>query len=257
MTCEKAELLLAVDAVGGLSPVDSAELHRHLEGCADCRNESRLYLYASSMLAESVEPVAPPARLRSSLMARIHAEAAGRASTASARDGVRWYRRLWRAIPAGRPLTLAGGIATVVAVALAVWSLGAPGGSSSVAVRVPACGAASAPNASCLLVYDTAAHQSVLTVHGLATPATVAGTPLQTYELWLIPLSGLPAPAGLLTERPGSTEWSAAIAVDLSGYAALAATAESAPRGVLTPQGPEILRVPLSPPGGGRTGFSG
>jgi hypothetical protein len=116
-------------------------------------------------------------------------------------------------------------------------------------VRVPACGAAGATNAGCLLVYDRVAHQSVLTVRGLAAPAVVAGTPLETYELWLIPASGLPTPAGLLTERPGSTDWSAAIPVDLSGYAALAATAESAPRGVLTPQGPEILRVPLPPPG--------
>lgn len=257
MTCQEAELLLAVDAVGGLSPVDAAGLRRHLEGCVHCRIEGGLYQYASTMLAESVEPIAPPASLRGSLMARIHAEAAGHAPTASAGRGVPWYRRLWRTIPAGRPLTLVGGIAAVVAVALAAWSLGAPSGAPSVAVRVPVCGAASAPKASCLLIYDTVAHQSVLTVHGLAAPAVVAGTQLQTYELWLIPVSGLPAPAGLLTERPGSTEWSAAIPVDLSGYAALAATAESAARGVLTPQGPEILRVPLPPLGSGRAGTSG
>jgi hypothetical protein len=144
-----------------------------------------------------------------------------------------------------------------VAVALAAWSFDAPSGASSVAVRVPACGSATAPSATCLIVYDKVAHQSVLTVEGLAAPAVVAGAALQTYELWLIPPSGLPTPAGFLTARPGSTEWSAAILVDLSGYSALATTAESAPRGVLTPQGPEILRVSLPPLGSGRTGTSG
>jgi Anti-sigma-K factor rskA, C-terminal len=242
VTCEDAELLLATSAVGSLDIADAGGLRLHLQGCPHCRIEGGLYLHAASMIADSVEPMAPPPALRIRLMARIAAEAEPPRAAAASEPRPPWRLRLWRAIPATRALTLAGGLATVAFAALAAGSFALPHGTASVAVRVPACGAAGGPAARCALTYDPAAHRSVLTVQGLPAPAVVSGAPGRTYEVWLVSGSGARSPAALLTRRPGSTEWSAAISADLSGSMAVEATAEP-PGGSLTPQGPEILRL--------------
>jgi anti-sigma-K factor RskA len=66
---------LAAYLLGALDPAEAAELERHLEGCARCREEMRWLRPAVRSLPETVERREPPPALRESLMAEVRADA--------------------------------------------------------------------------------------------------------------------------------------------------------------------------------------
>ena len=84
---------LAAYALGALERDETAAIERHLEGCESCRERLQWLRPAVDQLPASVEQLAPPARLRESLMETVRAEAAPRAGAEPARrswlDGVR------------------------------------------------------------------------------------------------------------------------------------------------------------------------
>jgi hypothetical protein len=66
---------LAEDAaayvLGALEPAERAEFEAHLADCADCRAEVARLSPTVAAMAEAVEPAAPPASLKRSLMAEV------------------------------------------------------------------------------------------------------------------------------------------------------------------------------------------
>lgn len=72
MTCEERKDLIPFYALGTLDPMDRDALRRHLEdGCAVCQAELLSVQTLAGELAMSLEPVAPPARVRERLLQRI------------------------------------------------------------------------------------------------------------------------------------------------------------------------------------------
>lgn len=243
MTCDDCDPLLAAHAVGGLDPDDRLQLQLHLSGCARCQAAAAVYLRTSDLLPLALDPVAPPPALRSRLLAQVHAEAAGVGAARPRR--VPWHERLWRTLPAGRGLTVMGGLSAVAAVALAVWSFAIPHGPPSApGVLVSrACGLTELPAPCGVLTYTPATHQTVLTVQGLPTPAG------GTYAVWLIHGDGSPELGAYLSATPDGRAWSAVVERDASAYQAIATTHEPGPAGA-APTGPVLLRIsrPDAPP---------
>jgi len=190
----------------------------------------------------ALDPVTPPAALRSRLLARVHAEAAGEAAAPPRR--VPPLTRLWRALPAARGLTLAGGVAAVAAAALAVWSFGVPHRQASPppVLVSRACGLTPVPSACGELTYTPAIRQAVLTVSGLPTLAEVDHRQVSTYAVWLLPRSGAPVLGAYLSPAPDGRTWTAVLPGDLAAYDAVATTREPRPAGTV-PTGPELLRI--------------
>lgn len=75
MLHEDYKQLLALEALGGLDAEGRRALEEHLPSCAECRTELRELGDAAAALVYTVAPVAPPAELRASLMARVRASA--------------------------------------------------------------------------------------------------------------------------------------------------------------------------------------
>jgi anti-sigma-K factor RskA len=83
MRHEDYKELLALEASGALEPGERAALDEHLSSCAECRAELRELSDAAAALVYTVAPVAPPARMRASILESVRAvdpsEAAARA----------------------------------------------------------------------------------------------------------------------------------------------------------------------------------
>lgn len=58
-------------ALGALDDVEAKEIQEHLEGCAACRRELKLYEEAAGQLAYTVAPSEPPAGLKHKVMGAI------------------------------------------------------------------------------------------------------------------------------------------------------------------------------------------
>jgi len=71
MTHEQFESIAALDAVGAASIEEERDLRAHLETCADCRRVRDEYAEAATMLAQDLEPVAPPAETRGRILDSI------------------------------------------------------------------------------------------------------------------------------------------------------------------------------------------
>lgn len=67
--------------LGALPELEVELLERHLAGCESCRAEVEELRPVTTALARSVPQVEPPASLKSSLMAVVHAEAEARAGS--------------------------------------------------------------------------------------------------------------------------------------------------------------------------------
>ena len=76
--------LIAGRELGGLDAAESAELDEHLAGCAACSLEVRRMADATAEMALAAPVRQPPAGMRSSILAAIHAEAAAPAPIAAA-----------------------------------------------------------------------------------------------------------------------------------------------------------------------------
>jgi Anti-sigma-K factor rskA, C-terminal len=242
VTCDDCDLLLAACAVGSLDPRDQGALRVHLAGCAACREAAGAYAQTAGLLPLALDPLTPPARLRSRLLARVYAEAAGEPLPA---PRPRRLRRLWRSLPTGRGFTLAGGLAGMAAAALAVWSLAGPHRPAAPpAVLVSrACGLTTLPNACGQLTYTPSTHAAVLTFTGLPPLPVVNHQPLGVYEAWLIRPDGSADPGAYLSPSPDGHTWSAVVRGDVATYQAVATTREPQ-LGDLVPRGPELIRIP-------------
>jgi anti-sigma-K factor RskA len=249
MTCDDCDLLLAAHAVGALDPGEGRELQVHLAGCAPCRAAVSTYLRTSDLLPLALDPVTPPPALRSRLLAQVHAEAAGVAAGRARRVG--WRERLWRALPAGRGLTVMGGLSAAAAVALAVWSFAIPHPQTAAPTVLVsrACGLAPAPSACGELTYTPATHQTVLSVQGLPALPVVNDRTRGTYAVWVIHNDGSPELGAYLTATPDGRTWSAVLERDAGAYQAIATTQEPGAGGAV-PTGPLLLRIsrPAAPP---------
>ena len=223
MNCVEAEGHLALASVGALEGADRADLDRHLAGCDACRSLAARNADAVALLFGALDPVAPPPRLRRSLMAQVYAEAVG---DARAPRRSRW-RLLLDRIPASRALSVVGAGAMAAAIGLLVWQN--TGGRPVVApeeVSYRVMGTTADPGASGMLTFDPAQSISELSVRGLPQlPATGTAEP-QVYEVWLIPGAGKPVPAGFLTLQPSGGTWTALLSADIRKYQTVAATIE-------------------------------
>jgi anti-sigma-K factor RskA len=227
MNCEEANDLLALEAVGALETSDRDLMERHVATCANCRHLAAQYADVASLLPAALDPAPPPARLRRKLMAQVYGEATSKAS-------LPWWRRLVTAIPANRAITVVAAAAVAAALVVAAWGFSGRG-SVPPPVSYAVSGGTSQQSVSGTLAVDTAAHQSILTVHGLsALPGS------EVYEVWLIPAHGPPKGVAFLTPSPSSGVWTAVVNGSLDGYTAVAATNEPG-GGSPGPTGSQVL----------------
>lgn len=225
MNCEEANDLLALEAVGALEGSDRDEVERHMSTCASCRHLAAQYADVASLLPAALDPAPPPARLRRSLMARVYGEATSKAPSP-------WWRRLITAIPANRTITVVAAAAVAAALVVAIWGMT---DRRSAPISYVVSGGTSQQSLTGTLAVDTAARQSILTVHGLATlPRT------EVYEVWLIPAHGPPKGVAFLTSEPSGAAWTAVVNGSLDGYNAIAATNEPS-GGSPGPTGTQVL----------------
>ena len=68
MTHEEIQQLAALDAIKAASPEEVAELRRHLATCPDCRRAADELNESAALLALSVDPVTPPAQVRTNIL---------------------------------------------------------------------------------------------------------------------------------------------------------------------------------------------
>jgi anti-sigma-K factor RskA len=80
MTHEDFETIAALDAVGAATAEEAAELRRHAGECIPCRRAMQEYAEAATLLARDLDPVAPPAEVRASLMDSVRAGGTGTAN---------------------------------------------------------------------------------------------------------------------------------------------------------------------------------
>ncbi len=241
ISCQDADVLAAALSVGSIDSRDHAALQQHLAGCADCRRLAGEYLEAAARLPLALEPLQPSPELRGRLMRAVYAEAAQPAAAAPRS----WLRRMWSALPTGRGFTVAAAVAAVAVIALSSWMVlhrqgGAPASVSVALVSTPA-----APHAHGQLVYTPGASLAVLTVTGLAGPASLAGGS-SVYEVWLIRSDGGAVAAAYLSHEPDGT-WSAALHGDMGAYASVAATVEPQ-GGSPAPTGAKVVEGHLGGP---------
>lgn len=72
-THEAFESIAALDAIGAATPEEAASLHAHLPACADCSRARDEFVEAATLLARGIEPVTPPAELRSRIANAVDA----------------------------------------------------------------------------------------------------------------------------------------------------------------------------------------
>lgn len=244
--CDDVDLILAVGAAGGgAMEVDDARVVReHLPGCTRCTRAAAAYTATADLLVLAVEPVQPGDGLRARIMSQVYASvpaatpALGKAQRERAGAGGRargLLRRLWRALPSSRGLTVGGAVAAAAAVALLVWSVGPwhGGGTGGAPLTASVKGTLVEPGVQGSLTYYPQTETAVLSVRGLTPQAD------RVYEVWLVRPSNAVTAAGYLTRQPDGT-WSVAMHGSMAGYSAVAATLEP-PGGSATPTGQQVL----------------
>ena len=232
LSCTESEELLALAGLGVLARGESAALEEHLKQCYACRGEAGRYRATTAMLANGLEPVAPPAAVRRTLMHVVHADA--RPQPAQIRTAARRGPVLRRLV-----LSLAG---AGVAVAVALVAINLP---SSGTHTYTVFGTTTDPGVRGTLTYYTQQQQAVMTVSGLQSLGSVAGAPAPVYEVWLVKPNGTAVGAAFLEQSPATTSWTTVIHADLSHFAAVAATTEPA-GGSRQPTGPQLLNVQVT-----------
>ena len=243
MSCDDANLLLAAQAVGSLEPHEVPALEAHMRRCQRCQCAVEQYAAVAAVLPLTLEPLEPPAALRTQLFTRIHAEAGVREHAPSLRERLRSF---WAHIPASRGLTIAAAVSATAAVSLVASHQIERSIQSPAPVAIHFRGTTEAPSAEGSLTYDRQTKQAVVNVVGLLGPPAVprTGPGSEAYEVWLIRSDNSVVAAGYLTLAPDGQAWTAAINADLSRYVGLATTVEP-PGGSLTPTGPEVIHTAL------------
>lgn len=238
LTCERVEELLALASLGTLDNAEATvDVNRHLAGCESCRRTAAAFSTTVAMLPEALPQAQPPTGLRNAIMARVYSEAAP--GSAPRRRSL--AARFWSALPRSRAFTVATGLATLAAIAFAVWGGTRPTGNAPEPTvhTYHIAGTTAEPQATGSLYYDGAAGRAVLVVHGLHAP-DASGTPTHVYEVWLIPAGTAPVPAGFLTLQPDGQTWTSVISGDVRAYQTVAATVEPLV-GSAQPTGTQVL----------------
>lgn len=236
MTCIESEELLALAGLGVLQRAEHAPLDEHIRGCAHCRQAATRYRQAVALLSNGLEMMEPPAGVRRSLMQTVYAEA----RTSPAQRG--WWSTLRPSLPRRRTFSLAAGAMAVAALAAGLALALHP---AAAVHTYTVFGTTSDPAAHGTLTYDSGSQQAVVKVSGLPAPVSVAGSPAQVYEVWLVRAGGAALGVAFLEQSPTTTSWSTVMHADLAHVVAVAATAEPA-GGSPQPTGPQLLTVQVT-----------
>ena len=221
--------------LGALGDDERQAFELHMESCPQCRHEVERLRPAAEALPRTVEQVAPPERLRASLMAVVESEAHEAEAAQPRRPG---RRRLRDLIPTGAGLrpALAGAMVAVALLAgYGVAQLGSGGGDErTLAAKVDA---TRLPMVSAQLRVEDDGDHAVLTAEGL--PDLGGG---RVYQAWVQRGDRiLPAPT-FVANRDG--RGAVALPQDLSGASAVLVTRERR-GGALVPGESPIMRVDL------------
>lgn len=240
---DEIESAVAPFVLGALEP-DEAEMVRvHLEGCESCRALAVRLGRAVDAMPLAVGQATPPARLRQRI---LEAAAVSRAPS-SPREPA---RTKVLEMPRGRTKrvpSLAGFGRMAAAAAIVAFALGAGLGLGLGRTLAPGQAPESVAQYSMTgsgAMTGSAGHVYELRQEGL-TLVQFTGLPQpaqgKLYELWLIPASGQPVPAGVFTPDPEGGHV-ALVPRTLHGLKALAVTEEAAPSGASAPtQQPQLL----------------
>jgi anti-sigma-K factor RskA len=225
--------------LGALEPAEEQAFEQHLEGCDECRQEVMRLEVARDALPRAVDQVAPPERLRQSLMETVRAEApADAAAEPVAPPGRR--RSRWRELLLARPAFAAAAAAVLIAVGIGLGALvGAVGGgsdndASTVAANVDV---TRMPTGKASLVLRDSNDGAILRVQGMQQPQ--AG---HVYEVW-VQRDGKMVPSSLFTVD-GDGNGTAGIPDELSDAEAVLVTREPS-GGSKQPSEPPVVTVPL------------
>jgi anti-sigma-K factor RskA len=97
MTHDEFESIAALDAIGAATPEEHRAFEAHAAGCADCTRARDEFVEAAALLAQDVEPVAPPSNIRERVLAVAEPEES-RFETGELPEPLtssRWIRRPW------------------------------------------------------------------------------------------------------------------------------------------------------------------
>lgn len=232
---EELESSVAAWVLGALEPEDAETLRAHVDGCASCREVADGLRRVVGALPLAVDEVAPPARLRS----RVLAAAAAKRPEAAAPPSVRRPKQpvLIRPGLARRMPTYA--LAAVAVVALLVGVV-----VGQVALRPPAqsqvsrftlSGHEGLAGARATVIDLRSDGLALVDFTGLPAPG-----PGRVYEVWLIPAGGSPVPAGVFVPD-GNGAKVVLISRSVAGYSQVAVTNEAGPDGTSAPtQQPQL-----------------
>lgn len=233
ITCDEAEEMLAAHALG-CDDTDVAPLHKHLGDCAGCRVAAAEYQNTAAMLPLALDSMTPDPKLRSRVMAAIHADATSAASSPAPTPVTEsHWRRMWNAIPVGRAFT----VATIAASLAVVAIIGGNAARGPEVQHTVGQGTAAQPQAHADLFVDARNKVATLQVNNL--PKTSSGV----YEVWAVGQDGHPRAAGYLGPNPDGT-YSAAMNADMTGVTHIRVTLE--PKASTQPTTTPLLDVPVT-----------
>jgi anti-sigma-K factor RskA len=227
--------------LGALPPLEAEVFERHLMGCEICREEIERLRPAVDALPRSVQPVDPPASLKSSLMEVVEAEArVADPSAAGAVEprGAGWLAWLTRALAGVRPQT-ALALASVALLAGVALGYGLTQGSGSADDRVVAATVdrSRLPGASARITIADSG-DGLATLELSEMPMAPRG---KVYEVW-IERDGDVRPAGALFTVGRDGRGSAAIPGGVDGVSQVMVTREVA-GGAPQPTEMPVIRV--------------
>lgn len=201
--------LLAMYALGALPEGERAEVEQHLRSCARCREAAAELQASVAILPYAVEPVAPSARLKDNLFARVDADLAQQPAAMArpapaptpvpARESL--LETLGRLLRGWAPAVALAGLLLAAVLGQRVWALQNELARQRAEVAIlshpnlqtaelPTAPSAP-PGAQARLFAAPDQPSALLAVNGLEPLAAD-----QTYEFWLI-RDGQPMPAGL------------------------------------------------------------
>lgn len=217
--------------LGALERERAGEVSAHLDGCGKCTAEVRRFAPAVGVLAESVEQLEPPRRLREQIVETVRREAGSPPPAEPARMPKR--RRAWRGGMLTRP---AMGLAALALVAAAVGGyLVADGGDEDSATTIAA--ESPLPDAGGSLVVRDG--EATLHVHGM--PALEGRNAV--YQVWVAGEGGVRASSSFIPHADGTA--TAAVPEAAEGATEVMVTREPGP-GRTEPTLPTVLELELS-----------
>ncbi len=220
---------LAAYALGALETSEAERLRVHLEACDACQRQLLWLEEAVALLPRTVEQLAPPPRLRESILEAVRAEAR-RAAPETPPAAGRWWSGL--AVALRRPAVAIAIAATLIVGGVAGYLIAGPGGSETATYRVEAVGGSAVTG-----VLERTGASGILRVSGM--PALAPG---RVYEVW-VERGGALSPSSLFVPRRDHSA-DAAVPGDLGRADAVLVTSEPA-GGSRKPSSPPLLRVPL------------